>query len=214
MTPTPRPFWHWPGWGQVGYALLLGGTVGLWFALVYGGTDYLTAHRSYRVRLHFDAELNLPFVPEAVLVYMSIYLLFWAAPFVLRTRRELQALAATLVAVTAVAGVCLLLFPAELSFPPAGDAGIWTGSVRFAKRLALTYNLAPSLHVALSTVCVAAYARRARPVGKVLLWLWAVAVGVSCLLLHQHYVIDVVTGFALALAGVRWGYDRWAGTGA
>jgi membrane-associated phospholipid phosphatase len=212
MTPPPPPFWHWPRPGHLGYALLLGGTVGLWFALVYGGADALTARHGYRVRLHFDAELAVPFVPEAVLGYMSIYLLFWMAPFVLRTRQELSALATTLAAVIAVAGVCFLLFPADMAFPPAGDLGIWTAPVAFAKRLALTYNLAPSLHVTLCTVCVAVYARQTRPAGKLLLWLWAVAVGVSTVLLHQHYVVDVVTGYALALAGVRWCYDRRAGT--
>src|SRR5262245_21111190 len=104
MKPPSASFWHWPSRGHVGYALLLGGAVALWFALSYGGTDLLTEWRSFRVRLHFEAELAVPFEPAAVLVYMSIYLLFWAAPFILRTRRELQALANTLAIVILVAG--------------------------------------------------------------------------------------------------------------
>jgi len=85
----PPPFWHWPGWCHVGYALVLGGVVTLWFALIYGGADFLTARRSLRVRLHFDAELAMPFVPASVLIYLSIYLLLWLAPFILRSGREL-----------------------------------------------------------------------------------------------------------------------------
>jgi membrane-associated phospholipid phosphatase len=211
MTLAPRPFLHWPGCGHIAYAAALGTAVGLWFALVYGGSDWFTAQHSYRVRLHFDAELAVPFVPAAVLVYMSIYLLFCAAPFVLHTRHELDALAMTLSVVIAIAGACFLLFPADLLFPSEVDAGVWVDLVGFAKRLALTYNLAPSLHVAFCTVCVGAYARWARPIGRLLLWLWAAAVGASTLLLHQHYVVDVVSGYALAMAGVRWGYQRWAG---
>jgi membrane-associated phospholipid phosphatase len=186
--------------------------VSLWFALVYGGADFLTARRSFRVRLHFDAELAVPFVPAAVLVYLSFYFLFWAAPFILRSRQELRSLATTLAAVILLAGICFLLFPAELAFAddPA-EMGIWTGLVRFAKRLALTYNVAPSLHVSLTVVCVAVYGRQTGAAGKLLLWFWAVAVGISTLLLHQHYVVDVVTGFLLGLAGVRWVYDRYAG---
>lgn len=214
MKIPPPPFWRWPSWGHVGAALAYGSAVGLWFALVYGGTDFLTSQHSHRVRLHLDAELAVPLVPEAVLVYMSIYLLFWMSPFVLRARRELRALAATLAAVTAVAGVGFLVFPADMAFPPTGDLGAWTKPVRFAQRLALTYNFAPSLHVALSTVCAAVYARQARPAGKALLFLWVAGIGASTLLLHQHYVVDVVTGYALALAGVRWVYIRWAGAGA
>jgi membrane-associated phospholipid phosphatase len=212
MMPPRPPFWHWPRPGHVAHFLVVGAVVGLWFVLVYGGADRVTAAHGYRVRLHFDGELAVPFVPESVLVYLSIYLLFAAAPFVLRTGRDLSALAGTLAAVTGVAGVCFLLLPGEMVFPQTEDPGAWGGPVRFAKRLALAYNFAPSLHVALSTVCVAVYARRARPAGAVLLWLWAGAVGASTVLLHQHYVVDVLTGFALALAGVRWGYDRWAGS--
>jgi membrane-associated phospholipid phosphatase len=208
MNPTRAPFWHRPGWRHFGYALRLIAVVGLWFGLVYGGADWVTARRSYRVRLHFDAELGVPFVPAAVLLYLSIYLLFFLAPFVLRTRGELRALAVTQAAVILVAGLCFLLFPGELLFPPAPDLGAWSGLVGFAKRVALDHNLAPSLHVALSVVCVAVYARRAGFAGRALLWLWAAAVGASTLLLHQHYLVDVVTGFALGLAGVRGVYDR------
>ncbi len=208
MKPQPTPFWHWPGWGLLGYTLWLNAGVGLWFGLVYGGADYLTARHSYRVRLHLDGELAIPFVPQAVLVYMSIYLTFGMAPFILRTRQELHALAATLVVVIGFAGVCFLALPGGQAFPPPPDLGYWAGPVRFAQRLSLTYNYAPSLHVAMTAVCLAVYARWARGVGKALLWLWALAVGVSTLLLHQHYVVDVVTGFALAWAGVRLVYDR------
>jgi membrane-associated phospholipid phosphatase len=199
----PPPFWHWPGWCHVGHALVLGGAVTLWFALIYGGADFLTVRRSLRVRFHFDAELAMPFVPASVLIYLSIYFLFWLAPFILRSGRELKSLAWTLAAVIFVAGIGFLLFPAELEFPAPGDMGMWTGLVRFAKQVALTYNLAPSLHVALAVVCVAVYCRQCGAIGKLLLWLWAGAIGVSTLLLHQHYVMDVATGFLLGLAAVK-----------
>jgi membrane-associated phospholipid phosphatase len=106
-----------------------------------------------------------------------------------------------------------LLVPADNVFPPPpDDMGVWTGLVRSAKWVALEHNLVPSLHVALSVVCIAVYARQARPVGRALLWLWAAVIGLSTLLLHQHYVLDVATGFALGLAGVWLVYDRATGT--
>ncbi len=203
----PQPFWHWPGWRQLGRFLLLASAVTAWFVLVFGGADFLTGQHRYRVRLHFDAELAMPFVPSAVVGYMSIYAAFWMAPFILRTRQELQALAQTLLIVILVAGLCFLIFPGELHFPAEGDLGIWAGPVQFARQLALTYNLAPSLHVALSVACIAIYARQAHTLGKWLLWLWSVAICWSTLLLHQHYVLDVVTGFLLGLAGVYGAYD-------
>src|SRR4051812_40151931 len=118
---TPQRFWHRPGRDHLGYFLLAGSVVGGWFGLVYGGADLLTAQHSYRVRLHLAADLAVPFVPAAVVVYMSIYLLFAAAPFVLSSRAELRALAATLASVIGVAGVCFVAFPGAIAFPPAGE---------------------------------------------------------------------------------------------
>jgi membrane-associated phospholipid phosphatase len=204
-----EPFFHWPGWGRLRYFAWLGLAVGAWFSAIFYGANALTALHPYRVRVHLDADLHIPFVPAAVLGYISLYLPLWGAAFILRSCRELRALAITLAAVILIAGVCFLVIPADNVFPPPpDDMGVWTGLVRWAKLIALEHNMLPSLHVALSAVCLAIYARRARPLGRLLLWLWASVIGLSTLLLHQHYVLDVVTGFALALAGVYLVYDR------
>jgi hypothetical protein len=89
--------------------------------------------------------------------------------------------------------------------------GAWEGLIRFAKELALPHNMAPSLHVALSVVCVAVYVRRAPAPGAVLLWAWSFLIAASTVLLHQHYLIDVLTGYALGWAAVRLVYDRLCG---
>jgi membrane-associated phospholipid phosphatase len=203
------PIWHWPSWQHWCHYLMLSAAVGIWFAIVYVGADWFADQHGYRVRLHLDSDLAVPFVPAAVAGYMSIYSLFAAVPFVLRTKRECDALAGTMAAVIAFAGVCFLLFPADSAFTTTHEMGAWAGMVRFAKWVALTHNFAPSLHVALSTLCVIVFARRAPPTGRVALWLWAGIVGLSTMLLHQHYMIDVVTGYLLAWAGVRVVYDRW-----
>src|SRR5262249_52546697 len=145
MSPTPPPparFFHWPGWAQFRYFVWLGLGVGAWFTLIYYGAEGVTSLHPYRIRVHLDAELRIPLVPAAVLGYMSLYLPLWMAGFVLRTRRELKALAAALVSMVLVAGVCFLLLPVENAFPPPpDDMGIWTGLVRSAKMIALEHNL-------------------------------------------------------------------------
>jgi membrane-associated phospholipid phosphatase len=206
---TPDPFFGWPGVRILARALLLGAIVSICWLVLYGGADYLTDWLPYRVRLHLDAELDIPFVPESVLVYMSIYLLFAAAPFILRRPVELDALAATFVVVILVAAVCFLVFPADSYFCTPTAMGRWEGLVHFAKWLARPHNFAPSLHVGLAVCCVTIYARRAPGWGKVVLWLWALAIALSTLVLHQHHVIDVVTGWLLGWAGVRVVFDHW-----
>jgi len=207
MRPQREPFLAWPGWKLLVQTLVLALAVTSWWVLVYAGSDWLTALRSYRVRVHLNAELAMPFVPPFILVYLSLNLVFVGAPFILRSRRELEALALSLVLVTAVAGISFLLFPAELAYP-SRDAGPWAGLFGFAREMALTYNLVPSLHVAMSCTCLSAYATRCGVAGKALLGTWAAAIALSTLLAHQHHVLDVATGLALAAAGKRFIYDR------
>jgi membrane-associated phospholipid phosphatase len=204
------PFLAWPGWRHLLYAWTLSLANGAWFVLVFYGCDFLTARRALRVAVHFDAELSIPLVPAMSAVYMSIYLLFLAAPFVLRTRAEFRAAVATLAVVIGIAGAGFLLVPAELAFPPATTEalGRWAGVYHLADRLNLTYNLVPSLHVALTVACAAIFARHAAGWGKALLWVWASAVAASTVLTHQHHVLDAVTGSLLAVACVRWVHDR------
>ncbi len=208
-----RPWLAWPGWRHLRYAALLSLANGVWFLLVFGGMDALTARRSLRVPVHFAAELSIPLVPAMTLFYMSLYLLFLLAPFVLRTRREFRAAVWTLAAVIAGAGVGFLVFPARLAFAPPReeDLGRWAGLFHLADRLNLTYNLLPSLHVALGVACVAMLSPRAPGAGKMILWMWAALIGASTVLIHQHHVLDVVTGWLLAVVCVKAGFDRLAG---
>ncbi|HXI72545.1 MAG TPA: phosphatase PAP2 family protein [Verrucomicrobiae bacterium] len=179
--------------------------VSAWFAFVFVGANWATAQRVTRVRVHFDAELQIPLIPSFTLIYMSIYGLFLVAPFVLRTRREITSLAIAQAITILVAGICFLLIPARLAFAPAADSqlGIWRGMFRYADRLNLDYNLVPSLHVALSIVCIELFASHANFAGKTLLRAWGVLIAAATVLTHQHHLVDALTGFLLALAVVK-----------
>jgi hypothetical protein len=174
-----------------------------WFLFVYGGADWITSQRATRFTIHLEIERQMPFVPAAIVLYMSIYLLFAAAPFILRTRRELNELSVVLATVIFAAGVGFLLIPADLAYNVEREWGIWAGWFAVADRMNLRYNYVPSLHVALSIVCIDFFAARTGMVGKSLLWLWGAGIALSTLLTHEHHVLDVTTGFALALTATR-----------
>jgi hypothetical protein len=208
MTPRREPFLAWPGWDYLGYALRLATALAVWWLIVYHGADYWTGLRAHRVRVHFDAELAIPFAPAFIIAYLSLNLVFVLAPFVLRRRRDLQALALAWASVTAVGGIGFLLVPAEPAYP-SRDAGAWSGLFHVSRMMALRYNMVPSLHVALCCVCLAAYATRGGGVVKLFLGVWGAAIVLSTLVTHQHHMIDVVTGLVLAWAGKVFVYDRW-----
>ncbi len=206
MTVVQRePFLAWPGWAHLRVAWLQTALVSAGFAFVFLGANELTARRALRVRVHLDVELQLPFIPAFTLIYMSLYALFLAAPFVLRTRREITTLALAQAACILVGGICFLLIPGQLAYPPPTDAqlGLWQPLFQFADRLNLDYNLVPSLHVALSVACIELFASHAARTGKLCLRGWGLLIAASTLLTHQHHLVDAVTGYLLALAVVR-----------
>src|SRR5947209_3466628 len=100
-----EPFLARPGRALLAQTLLLALPVTLWWVLVYHGANWLTGLRLERVPVHLDAELTIPFVPPFILAYLSMDLVFVPAPFILRSRRELEALALSLAAATTLAGV-------------------------------------------------------------------------------------------------------------
>lgn len=202
------PFLAWPGWAHLREAAGLSLANALWFAFVYGGTDWITARRAFRVPVHLPAELRIPFVPWMTVFYMSLYILFFLAPFILRTRREFRAVVGAMAVAILASGIAFLLLPAELAFAPirGEDLGIWAGLYRIADGLNLTYNLLPSLHVTFAVLCVSAFSPRAPRTIQALLWLWALLIAASTVLIHQHHVLDAVTGWLLAILLSRfWG---------
>lgn len=214
MNAVKRRFLGWPDRSTWRTFVWVGLAGACWFALIFGGADYVTSRRTLRVAVHFKSEQRLPLVPAAVWVYMTIYALFLMAPFVLRSPQRLIALAATHAVVVLVAGVGFLILPAEIAYRSmvvAADGSLTAKLYRLADWFNLDYNLLPSLHVALSIACVAAYAPFARRTGRVVLWSWALAVAFSTILTHFHHVLDAVTGFALGLSGARVVYGRLAG---
>jgi len=205
----PR-FLAWPGWPFLRFAWLLSAANAGWFAFVYGGSEWLTAHRSRRVPIHLPIELSIPLIPGAVLIYMSIYVLFLTGPFIVRDRREFAALICALALATLIGGVGFLLVPSRAAFAPPGDLGPWAGWFHFADRLNLDYNMVPSLHVALSVCCIAAFARYASQPERIILWTWAAAIAFSTVLTHQHHVVDAVSGWGVGIAAYRFANRRVA----
>ena len=148
---------------------------------------------------YFEWERGIPFVPFMVLPYLSIDLFFVAAPFLLRSERELRIFAWRIASAILVAGVFFLLVPLRFAFARPQPTG-WLGTL-FGWFLAVDapFNLFPSLHAALWLLLLEVYARHLRGVVKLLILAWFALIGLSPLLTQQHHVIDILGGLLLAL---------------
>ena len=129
------------------------------FLVVYGGCSWITSQRSGIGTLYFAWERFIPFVPFFILPYMTIDLLFVAAPFLCADEAELRALSRRVALAILVAGACFLIFPLQLAVDRPEAAG-WLGAV-FRQFCAFDrpYNLLPSLHITLCTILGVHYAR-------------------------------------------------------
>jgi membrane-associated phospholipid phosphatase len=178
----------------------------LWL-VVYGGSCWITSLHPYRVHLETDADLAMPFVPAAAVVYLSLFPLIWLAPFVLQTPERLRSFARVLAVLFIVSGVGFVLIPSEeVRSTPSVDGAV--GSIfRFADWINLSYNNLPCLHAGMAVACAWFYSQHKGAAARVLVWLWVLAISASTLLTHQHYLIDVAAGAGLAALILRYSPD-------
>jgi predicted protein tyrosine phosphatase len=168
------------------------------FLVVYGGCDWITAHRAHVGTLFFKWERHIPFVPIMIIPYMSIDLFFVAGPFLCRDKQELSTFAKRISFAIVIAGICFLLFPLRFAFERPHVSG-WLGAIFNAFRnFDQPYNLLPSLHIALRTILAHLYARHSRGILRVASNIWFSLIGFSTVLTYQHHVMDLVGGFVLA----------------
>jgi membrane-associated phospholipid phosphatase len=168
----------------------------LWL-LVYGGADWIASLHDYRVKLHYDLELAIPFHPAAAVVYWSVLPLMWLSPFVLGSVTELRKFMVALAVVICVCGIGFLSLPSVPAYRPADVTGPFAPIFYLADRVNLTHNMCPSLHVAMAALAASAYSQKLGRLAAMVICLWTAAIALSTLFCHQHHLIDVVTGAAI-----------------
>jgi protein-tyrosine phosphatase len=184
--------------GKRSNALIVSAGLSVLFLVVYGGCNWITAHRPNVGTFYFEWERKIPFVPFFILPYMSIDLLFVLAPFLCRTDRELSVLAKRIMAAIIFAGICFLLFPLRFAFPRPHVDG-WLGALfDWFRGMDAPYNLLPSLHAAFTLILCDIYFRHMRGFTRVAIMTWFVLIALSPVLTYQHHFIDIAGGFVLA----------------
>jgi membrane-associated phospholipid phosphatase len=173
--------------------------VGVAFFSVYPSANWLTSQRNDLLPLYFPGELALPFVPQWIWIYLSMYVLFVLPPLFL-TSEQLPQLGKQLIAGTIISGAIFLLFPASLGFDRVlPDTPPYNRVFAVIFQLDHPHNLVPSLHVVFSACIILALASKRGTWIYSLLMIWLTAILASTLLIHQHHLLDVISGLALTL---------------
>jgi membrane-associated phospholipid phosphatase len=177
--------------------------VTLLFLVTYGSTNWLAARSVVHFRLYFNWELAIPFVPWMIWVYLSLQI-FLALPLFVLDAAGISRLGQTFALATLAAGAMHLALPTDLGWRrPLAVPGYPIFDRFFS--IDRPHNLAPSLHVAYSTLTLlviwsAARGRWLRTLSAV----WAGLLVCSVSLIHQHHLVDIASGIVLAALCSRW----------
>ena len=184
-----------------------------WTGLFFVGYFHLLRHPVHPVTVMPLTALDrwIPFRPEALLPYVSLWLYIGIAPGLQRRFVDLAAYGAWAAALLACGLAFFYLWPTAVpvaTFDPRGFPGF-----DLLRGLDAAGNACPSMHVAVALFTAIWVDVLLRSIGSPA-WLrasnaaWLAAIVYSTLALKQHVVVDAVAGAALgaAFAGLslRW----------
>lgn len=178
------------------YGVIFLGQFLLWGLLYYSINDG-TAGRSVAQPL-LPFETRIPLVSAAYPIYALVYVQVFL-PLVLSPTRLHYVTTHVAIALASLVGFTVFLL-APMSYPRpvlSGD-GIFDAMLALEFATDGTRCTLPSLHVAVATILYRAH--RERPFwGRVLL-VSALAIGVSTVLVKQHFIVDGISGAILGAA--------------
>lgn len=173
--------------------------------------DEWTARRGGVHHLALPYEARLPLLPALIFAYLMVfgflatsYLVVDDLPFFKKVVR------AFLICIT-FHFIFFLIFPVEYNLRPVvdPDRGWAYYLVYFYYWLDPPYNCFPSMHIS-NSFLVSFILQRYRPgVGWVLFPL-AILVAISVVLVRQHYIVDVISGFFVGWLIYRWEFCKGA----
>jgi len=145
----------------------------------------------------------LPFNHYWILVYAWVYVFLFLPIFVVKDQASFKLVAKSYIILNFTSVAIFLLYPAKYPRPeiPAQVEFLWWGT-------ALNYlldkpvNCFPSLHVA-NAFFASMVAYHNRPRVGLIAWFLAATIGISTLYMKQHFIVDVLMGFGLALVVYR-----------
>jgi membrane-associated phospholipid phosphatase len=175
------------------------GVITVVFFAVYPTINWFTETRPHRYQLYLPFELDIPLVPVFIWAYISMYALFLMPLFMVSAKR-MHALGKQLTAGTVICGIVFLMLPANLGFiREVPSHPLYASAFSALFGVDKPHNLMPSLHVVFSCLILFMCREGHHVILRVLLFVWVVLIVASTVLVHQHHLIDALTGLAVTM---------------
>ena len=171
-------------------------TTGVFIALTFQSYFWINDHLPPRFDFLTPLDAAIPFLPWTYAVYTSFFALIIGAAWLLDGREYLRMLGAVLLA-NAVCYLGFILFTAHYPRPSLESIapGFWREQFRRMYASDNAGNTFPSIHVAITMLAALRLWHRR---GGAWWMLWASLISLSTLTVKQHYLVDVLGGFAVA----------------
>lgn len=189
----------------------------LGWGILWTGAHILSDLHTTRIPMYLSLETKIPFVHWAMPVYFSLDLSVVILPFLFRSWRGALPPMATLLVQTVIAVPFFVFLPLQVGFTGEAVNGVW-GEFLFDPLGLPNYsrwNHVPSLHVAYAFTIAVVLGRNWGHAVFLLAVLWAIAVSIATVLVHEHHLIDVLGGlvlFAITVPIILPFFERTTGT--
>ena len=169
------------------------------YAVGYLGINRINEYRDHYYNVSLWFEKYIPFVPSAIIGYSLVFVLVALLFLVIDNMPDFWDMCLRFFNMSLLCFVIFLIFPVRMDLrPEVTMANDWiTQLVCFYFWIDHPYNLFPSMHLSASFFAAFYCMRKGRIIGW-LAMIMAVIVGVSVVLLKQHYIMDIVAGFTVA----------------
>ena len=167
------------------------------YSLYFPISHYVAGLTPVDVTTAFDRAV--PFKPEWIYVYVAIFYTAFLHLFLVKERHLFRRVGLAYIVVETTALITFVLVPVRMTlrpdFVPGDSFTIW--GINFCYYVDLPVNCFPSLHVANAVLGAFACYKVDRLIGS-LSFIVGFLIIASTMLVKQHYLADVVAGFALA----------------
>lgn len=195
--------------------VLIAAGIALFCSAGFFGIAWLNARRaaSGAPYVHLETALDrwIAFDPRWIWIYLSYYPACFVPLLTWKRIRLFRQIAAGYALEFGICFVSFALIHARMAQPPVPGDGPNEWAVRMLFGADPGFNIFPSLHVANALFVAAMCSRVSRPLGRVM-WVWAILVSMSTVIVKQHYVVDVVGGALLAALAIGLILRLWDGS--
>lgn len=174
----------------------------IFFYTFYGLSSILVDDDSRRYQVAFNWETRIPFIPHAAWIYNSLVPLLIISLYYIRQQTRIHLLFKIFCAQVLIGCTIFLIVPIEIKFPSRYEYGELPLIFIIADSVNLTNNNFPSLHVCLAVTASVISSFYMRIAQRLIIYLWAIAIALSTLLIHEHHFVDVIGGVFLSGIGI------------